>query len=666
MGLNPSFYADDSPETITAAATLGVAHPPGYPLLTLVGRLFSLLPLGNISFRVNLLSAFLAALVCVLLYLFLERSLRVSTWIAAPIGLLWAVGADLYPAALSAKGEVYELNALFLLGLFWALQEGKLGLTAFLAGLFFTHHWMTLLVFSPGFFGMVYLDRKRHSAEPNLFRGAAWFCLGASLWLALVFLSNRTPFLNWGTPWNLKNFLFVLLRREYQGAEANGSFSDWIAQGGYALAGQWREFAGLSLAALGLAFPLFKRKEPLALGLFTGWVCLFASVCLYLHLSVERYYLIDNYEMASHLVLLVLLGWGLEKAIEQTVLPQRSRLRAGAAVLLVVWLAGLGAFRALKDRQTNYTFVYDYVLNSFKGLPRDALFFCRGDSAVFPSWYFQWVAKIRPDVAVVGVDGLPMEWVRRNLSLQHPKLLVPYSKNPMGNESISNLLSWMVVKNASVPQYLSYNQIDSKTQPLQGLLPYGLVYQFFGDKPLPPLEEARADHLWDFMRLRHLGDSGFPMDDRTRKWILGNYVVDRNSLGLYYENRADDSAARVAKSPRLQDHVTIIQDYFKSLQQFAWSQALDPTDPVYAFNMGNALVHLGRNDDALKSYATAVKLNPKYVEAYFNMAVAALNLGQGQKAGEMFQKVLTLQPDHSEAKRGLEYVKAQGLYHSPF
>ena len=90
------------------------------------------------------------------------------------------------------------------------------------------------------------------------------------------------------------------------------------------------------------------------------------------------------------------------------------------------------------------------------------------------------------------MDGLPMEWMRRNLSLQHPKLSVPYSRKPMGNESISNLMSWLMVKNDSVPQYLSYNQIDSKTQPFQGLLPYGLVYQCFGNQPLPPLDEARA------------------------------------------------------------------------------------------------------------------------------------------------------------------------------
>jgi hypothetical protein len=666
-GLNPSFYADDSPETITAAATLGVPHPPGYPLLTLLGRLASLLPLGGIPFRVNLLSAFLAALVCSLLYLFLKKSLKVSTFIAAPVSLLWVVGGSLYPAALSAKGEVYELNALFLLGLFWTLREGRWALGVFLTGIFFTHHWMTLLVFLPGLFWMAYLGREEQGIEPlqqerSLFRGAAWFGMGASLWLALPLLSNRTPLLNWGTPWNFQNFLFVFLRREYGGAEANGTFSNWIAQGSYALKGQWVEFAGLSLAAFILAMPLLRKKEPLALGLFTGWACLFTSVCLYLHLSADRYFLIDSYELSSQLVVLVFLGWGLARALEQFSPPQRFRLTGAAVTLLALWLAGMGAFRVLKDRQTGYTYVYDFALNSFKCLPRGSFFFCRGDSLVFPSWYFQWVEKIRPDLAVAGVDGLPMEWIRRNLSLQHPALAVPFPRNPMGNESISYLFSYLMAKNGDFPKFLSYNQVDAKSQPAQGLLPYGLVYQYFGDQPLPPLDEARASRLWDGLRLRHLTDKSFSLDSRTRQWILNDYAADRDSLGIYYENRADDAAAKGSTSHKPADRLNIFQDYFKSYQQFAWSANVDPDDPIYDFNLGNALVHLGRNPDALDFYAKAVRLNPQYAEAYFNEAVANLNLGQGQKAGELFQKVLDLQPNHAEAKRGLEYVTQKGLY----
>src|SRR5215510_4781276 len=47
----------DSAEFTTIALTGGVAHPPGYPLLMLLGRLFSWLPFGEPAFRVNLVSA---------------------------------------------------------------------------------------------------------------------------------------------------------------------------------------------------------------------------------------------------------------------------------------------------------------------------------------------------------------------------------------------------------------------------------------------------------------------------------------------------------------------------------------------------------------------------------------------------------------------------------
>ena len=53
-----SLPAGDSGELITAAATLGVAHPPGYPLYIWLGHLWILLkPFGSVALRLNLLSA---------------------------------------------------------------------------------------------------------------------------------------------------------------------------------------------------------------------------------------------------------------------------------------------------------------------------------------------------------------------------------------------------------------------------------------------------------------------------------------------------------------------------------------------------------------------------------------------------------------------------------
>ena len=151
-GVNPSFYADDSAETITAAVLLGVAHPPGYPFFTLLSHLFSYLPLGGFGFRVNLLSALLASLNCVLLFQVFKKWVKLPESWAFVLALFWVVGASTYPGALSAKTGLYQLTATLILGILLALVEVKWELAGFLFGLSLANHWMTLLVLAPGFF----------------------------------------------------------------------------------------------------------------------------------------------------------------------------------------------------------------------------------------------------------------------------------------------------------------------------------------------------------------------------------------------------------------------------------------------------------------------------------------------------------------------------------
>src|SRR5579885_1668700 len=134
-GLNPTFFVDDSPETVTACVTLGIPHPPGYPLYTLLGHFFARLSLGIFPFRVNLLSALLAAGTCAFLFALLKHKLGVWGPLAAVFSLLWAAGATTYPAALSAKTGIYELTALFLLALLWSFLSDQPAVAAFLLGL---------------------------------------------------------------------------------------------------------------------------------------------------------------------------------------------------------------------------------------------------------------------------------------------------------------------------------------------------------------------------------------------------------------------------------------------------------------------------------------------------------------------------------------------------
>ena len=77
--LAPTVAFWDCGEFITTSYTLGVPHPPGAPFYTLLGRIFSMLPFGEIAFRVNLLSAATGIATVVLIYLCTVRLL--STWL---------------------------------------------------------------------------------------------------------------------------------------------------------------------------------------------------------------------------------------------------------------------------------------------------------------------------------------------------------------------------------------------------------------------------------------------------------------------------------------------------------------------------------------------------------------------------------------------------------
>ncbi len=105
----------------------GIAHPTGYPLYVLLGWLWThLLPLGEVAWRMNLLSAVLAAVAVGFTYTVARQMLDVvfpdTSWgariIAAMIaGTTFAVSQTFWSQAIIA--EVYALHALFVAAILW-------------------------------------------------------------------------------------------------------------------------------------------------------------------------------------------------------------------------------------------------------------------------------------------------------------------------------------------------------------------------------------------------------------------------------------------------------------------------------------------------------------------------------------------------------------------
>ncbi len=193
---------NDSLEFQLITYRLGIAHPTGYPLYTLLGKLFTLIPLGDVAYRVNLMSAFFGALTVALLYLTLELALKLR--VPALLGaLVFAVSPVFWSQAVIA--EVYTLNSAFVaLVLFLLLRwqeivergesgEGTLRALALVYGLSHTHH-RSMLLLAPAMVIFIWIvDRSIFRKGKELARLGLLFLVPLSLYLYIAIRGFYIP-----------------------------------------------------------------------------------------------------------------------------------------------------------------------------------------------------------------------------------------------------------------------------------------------------------------------------------------------------------------------------------------------------------------------------------------------------------------------------------------
>jgi hypothetical protein len=232
LTLAPTVTFEDSGQLITAAATLGISHPSGYPVFALVGQLFTLLPFGSWAWRVNLASAAAAAAACGVFYLLLRRLFRAAD---AEAGVSASVAAAAAAVALgfgftfwsqAVVAEAYAVNALVLVATlacvlnFASTREARWGyLAAFLGGLALAAHTSSVVVTVPAVVYLVIRFRKLPSVR-GLFLAGALAAWGFSIYLYLPLRAAQGPAINWGDPRTLPTLYRHFTRRMYGGADA--------------------------------------------------------------------------------------------------------------------------------------------------------------------------------------------------------------------------------------------------------------------------------------------------------------------------------------------------------------------------------------------------------------------------------------------------------------
>jgi tetratricopeptide (TPR) repeat protein len=427
----------DSGELAAVASTLGIAHPSGYPLFTLLGWLFCRLPFGSEEIvRLNLMAAVCSAAAAgVFVRAFSRLALmktrtgeeRVGVIAALAGSLLLAFSETFWSEALAV--EVYSLQLLLLaiiLVLFFRAnyltgheehREHWWYAFAFAVGLGFTNH-MTTFLLAPGLLYLYFSEQG--SGKSSWLRLASLipaFVAGISVYLYLPLRAAQSPVMNWGLVTTPERFWRHLTGRQYS-IWMFSSLTVAKKQLSYFLSTYGSEFAygGVILAAAGLV-SLLRSHRHLALGLI---ILLLSSVLYAINYDIHD---IDAYFLQAYVVTAMLATVGMVVVYRWICHAlEFPPVIAGTIILLAGLLPLPVHFRSI-DQSGNHL-VEDYTMNMFASLPHDAVIFSyQWDYWVSASMYFQLVRDVRPDVVVIDQELLRRSWYLKELETWHPWLV---------------------------------------------------------------------------------------------------------------------------------------------------------------------------------------------------------------------------------------------------
>ena len=400
---------------ILSSYFLGIEHPPGYPLFTLIGHLFTWLPFGSVAYRVHLVSAVFGALTGAAAWL-CARSLIPGRFPA----YLAALGLGLSPVFWSQAviAEVYTLNTFFFLvvayiGLQASLAEGPgadsrrtLAWMAFVFGLSLSNHYPLMLLVAPGF--VILLWPLRADLLRRLPLLMLLVVLGLLPYAWLVFRSwQPLPISFYGPLETPKEIWFFLSRSGYAGIDRSVS-ANWLDQIRFLefFAGEFfLEFAGVGalLAVTGFAVQwqvLGRRISSFLTAAFLG-----PSVVLILLLNFDydtiTKHIYSVYPLPAYAVAALWMGLGFAWLMDRYGL----RVRAAAALGFVV-LAAISVSGARSIRDDDEEWLSRYAQAVLKVLPKDSVVFVLGDPDVAPIGYFHMIEGQRPDITLYSAKGL--------------------------------------------------------------------------------------------------------------------------------------------------------------------------------------------------------------------------------------------------------------------
>jgi len=431
-GLTWAHEGADGGDLVAAARTLGIPHPPGYPLYTLLARLFLLMGWSTPAHRVALLSAVAGAGAAWALFRLCLALVGRSRWpLALSASLMWAFAPIPWGQAVIA--EVYALGALLAVAFLAALLHwrntasmGAWRAAWLLFGLGMAHHPLIAACLVPA--GVWAWQQRRRADRRSWGEAVGLVALGLAFYIYLPLRAAASPPINWGEPRTLAGFWWVVSAAPYRPYVFGLPLGEWPSRlGAWAalLLGQFKVW-GVALGLWG-ALALHERDRAASWGLLG----LFGLITVY----AIGYDTTDSfvYLLPALAVFAAWIATGLGD-IADRVAARRAGLTRAAQVGLVVALVALPALSLgmdwaacdlRGDREAQA-----YVDASLAALPADALVLADGDRQTFALWYARWALDGAFHGEVLSIPLLRLDWYRAQVLRRNPHLVLPDANLP--------------------------------------------------------------------------------------------------------------------------------------------------------------------------------------------------------------------------------------------
>ncbi|GEM_PF-1444451 len=487
--LTRDVYSGDIGDLVTAGYVFGVAHPSGYPLFSLFGYIASHLPgtLPAVS-KIGFISI-LSSLGALIFYYRFCREVTKSLFISLLSTSVLAF--SYYFWLFTEMPEVFALNNFFIIVLlYFAIQFytkkkiSALYILAFLAGLSATHHQTIILIF-PSILILIAKHIKIIFASPKrVISLIGLVLLGFSVYLYVPLAASKNPVMNWDNATSLKNFLHLLLRKDYGIApkvvnEVPISIKLILVKDYFTTLFDSYSYQICFIGLLGILF-LGKKQKWLLASLLVGFILsgpFFIYYAAPFITTTTAWGITERFYIFSYVIFMFFVPFGfllLKNSIERF-FPKKmySTILLGYFLIVPLFLIIYNFPKTdLSKTHIGNTLAMDII----SPLRHKSVLYVSGDTTAFNIWYVHYVLNKRKDIDIINPPGVASNYFLDNEINKY------HEKNP--TVPMSRVLHKTLQQIQTQRRIFSSYDIGT---PVEGsyLLPKGLIYELIDKKNIP-------------------------------------------------------------------------------------------------------------------------------------------------------------------------------------